>query len=130
MRYIKTKDGIYEVISEILDGEAYRVKVPRSKWDYDEDNGCYYEDSKIDAFHKKDVIKEADTIEELCDEMIMVSDFKKPLVSGNWNITRDITKTILIDSQKVGIKVYGGIWTDKGLMYVAKMNDEGKLCLI
>ena len=26
--------------------------------------------------------------------------------------------------------VYGAIWTDKGLIYVAKMNSEGKLCLI
>ena len=28
------------------------------------------------------------------------------------------------------IEIYGAIWTDKGLIYVAKMNDKGELCLI
>ena len=26
--------------------------------------------------------------------------------------------------------IYGAIWTDKGLIYVAKMNEESVLCLI
>ena len=26
--------------------------------------------------------------------------------------------------------IYGAIWTSKGLIYVAKMNDKGELCLL
>ena len=29
-----------------------------------------------------------------------------------------------------GDNVYGAIWTDKGLIYVAKMNDKGELELL
>lgn len=80
-KFIRTKDGVYETIREILDGEAYEVKVPQSRWDYDEDNHCYWEDSKIDGFNKKDVIKEADTIEELFmpNDLLVVGDDKNQM---------------------------------------------------
>ena len=32
--------------------------------------------------------------------------------------------------QRIEHQVYGAIWTDKGLIYVAKMNEDEELCLI
>ena len=34
------------------------------------------------------------------------------------------------EKDKEKVVVYGSIWTDKGLIYVAKMNDKGELELI
>ena len=36
----------------------------------------------------------------------------------------------LIDEKYKDIKLYGAIWTEWGLKYVAKMNDQGKLELL
>ena len=63
------------------------------------------------------ITKEADTIEELCDEFVgVVGNMHRQLTGTNiksWNDT-----------------VYGAIWTDKGLIYIAKMNNEGELELL
>ena len=78
-------------------------------------------------------IKQADTIEELCDEFVI----DNPL---NWRpfpfTTPDVDKVKLLLKNhpvsliKYNIKIYGAIWTDKGLIYVAKLNEKGELELI
>lgn len=73
-------------------------------------------------FSKSDIeiYKQADTIEELCDEFIGINDNEHQFLraipykcSNYWNNG-----------------VYGAIWTDKGLIYVAKLNNKGELELI
>lgn len=98
MKYIRTKDGV--IIKGTLNFE--------------------------DTEHF--ILKQADTIEELCDEFVWI---RKNNVLG-----------ILpsLDNRKYDIKtakkhldkfeIYGAIWTDKGLIYVAKMNDKGELELL
>ncbi len=73
--------------------------------------------------------KIADTIEELCDEFV-------------WNLKESNKRTVAnnifpfshikldLDKQFHNYELYGAIWTDKGLIYVAKMNDKGELELI
>lgn len=61
-------------------------------------------------------IKQGDTIEELCDCFVDYceeedSHFVSTAIQGNHEI-------------------YGAIWTDKGLIYVAKMNGEGEFELL
>ena len=85
-------------------------------------DGCILEKDKVlhnisKAFGVKDV-KEADTIEELCDEYV-VEDRDDFAVFHNLKLAK----------QTKGV-VYGAIWTDKGLIYVAKMNDKGELELL
>lgn len=66
-------------------------------------------------FVKAHAVKQADTIEELCDEFVIIAD-DKPYIrvpAGNTNF-----------------QTYGAIWTDKGLIYVAKMNEKGELELL
>lgn len=135
MKYIRTKDRIYEVVREIFNGKAYEVKLPKSEWWYDEDNKCYYEDSKFDSFHKKEVIKEADAIEELCDEFVihLISKETKQEYHYEYDDFRALTN-LQIKEGYVGEK-YGAIWF-KGengepiLKCVAKMNEKGEFELL
>lgn len=101
-RYIRTKDGVYE-------------------WD------C-----PIENLLGSEIIARADTIEELCDEFVYVSkqneDYEKnekPIIA----ITRKLTSLIKIANATNSV-VLGAIWTSKGLIYVAKMNENGELELI
>lgn len=74
--------------------------------EFTEDGKEYYKNSKI-----------ADNIEELCDEFVY-----KHLVFTEYE---DVLK-IAHDKQFI----YGAIWTDNGLIYVAKMNKKGELELL
>ena len=74
--------------------------------------------------YKNQIVQEADTIEELCDEFVIIKEHR-PV----------ITQLDYLDFQEhkqdlIGQKVMGAIWTDKGLIYVAKMNEEGVLELL
>ena len=102
MNYIRTKDGIYTL------SEAY--------WAGIED----------------EIIAQADTIEELCDEFVYENqEYKTPQkccqsYSGNWHDEQ--SSRLLTDDEVLTVK--GAIWTDKGLIYVAKMNEKGELELL
>ena len=70
------------------------------------------------SIKKKGIINQADTIEELCDEFV-VEDKDEFAIFHNFKLAK----------QTKGI-IYGAIWTDKGLTYVAKMNSKGELELL
>jgi len=109
MKYIRTKDG------RILESEI-------------NDN------RKSLGYEPIPFIKQAGTIEELCDEFVAVGiPFKTFIVD-----LKELKRTALdIHSfsracymQYKNCAIYGAIWTDKGLIYVAKMNDKGELELL
>ena len=87
--------------------------------------------SKISIDMAEEPIREAKTIEELCDEFV-VFDKEQPngkllYYKGFENLKKEF---IDFEKDKEKVVVCGAIWTDKGLIYVAKMNDEGDLELI
>lgn len=107
-KYIRTKYCIFEVNEN---GETYNGY------------GCKSKNGTI-KIHKKDIIKQADTIEELCDEFR----YKFCEGDGKWyDKDEDITGAL---SEKEILTIRGGIWTSKGLIYVAKMNEKGELELL
>lgn len=75
-----------------------------------------------------EIIKQADSIEELCDHFIVKYQNDYSIFSDFRDLKRhyDLYKQ---DYHRV-IGRYGAIWTDKGLIYVAKLNDKGELELI
>ena len=118
MKYLRMKNGIYE-------------KKPLEKH-LGKRKGKGYEI----VFKEQDIINQADTVEELCDEFVCEGYISKPclvelrrdnigidcLVKGtndDWFIPESTVETL-----------YGAIWTDKGLIYVAKMNEKGELELL
>ena len=74
------------------------------------------------------IVKQAETIEELCDEFVEES---TPLMKPS---IRKYNKKLFInnikDLSKYAYKIYGAIWTPKGLIFVAKMNEKGEFELI
>lgn len=83
-----------------------------------------YEHDDVSWF---DIIRQADTIEELCDEFVVMREGTKPH-------TADVPYfKIRMDSKYIsekGYEIRGAIWTDEGLIYVAEMNDKGELELL
>ena len=126
-KYIRTKDKVCKITEWQCDlsGEMFLVKA----------------DNKFgnDKVFVEDVIAEADTIEELCDEFVMCwLPLEKMKINerwiptqyerlGSWQKMRNIIIKEVIKTESV---LYGAIWTSKGLIYVAKMNDKGELELL
>lgn len=116
MKYIRTKDGkIYEVVDLTKMGN-YVVRV---KW--------YGEDVDTTIVFRDETIKSADTIEELCDTLV-VWEGKNLLTFITYNNVQMPRFKELV--KKHILTIYGAIWTDKGLIFVAKMNEKGELELL
>ena len=87
------------------------------------------ESKVIKCFTKKVILKTADTIEELCDKWVFDNKF------GEKNVIKDIDFCSLETMKRRFDKglitnVRLAIWTDKGLIFVARMNNKGELKLL
>ena len=105
MRYIRTKDKIIEVNNWYKKGYAYC-----------EEDGVW-----------KTPNQQADTIEELCDEFVVYD------IHKNKYLNFIHLKSLIGYCEENGLDktaIKGAIWTDKGLIYVAKMNEKGELELL
>lgn len=74
----------------------------------------------------------ADTIEELCDMFVGYIEINGNKEDLSIKMSDDLNDFNAIERfmfTKEG-ELYGAIWTDKGLIYVAKMNEEGELELL
>lgn len=110
--YIRTKDGIHSV--EVVTLSNGRIRYSLSN----EDSLISKED------FEKITIREADTIEELCDEFVGVDN----TCENGHQLLRAIPYKC---ANFWNGGVYGAIWVDgKGLIYVAKMNENGEWELI
>ena len=109
MKYIRTKNNLVLKVSDKITDKY----------------GTYYlyEDTKWFDFQ---IDKVADTIEELCDEFVVFGDIDRPYLTRHKFINKEWNKQYFIG----GKKLYGAIWTDEGLIYVAKMNEKGELELL
>ena len=116
MKYIRTKDGIYRGGEFYLDGldenlkPTFKIKV-RS------------------TITENEIVKKADTIEELCDEFVIVwKDYEyKHCIWEDLKELKLSYKDWQFDEME---NIFGAIWTEWGLKYVAKMNEKGELELL
>lgn len=118
MKYIRTKDGICD-LSVLYIQNCNLLKT-----------GC----KKLYDKLMSEKIKEADNIEELCDEYVAVGiPFRTFIVDLN-ELKRSgldihsFSRACYVQYKNCAI--YGAIYTDKGLIYVAKMNEKGELELL
>lgn len=84
--------------------------------------------------NKTSILKEANTIEELCDEFVIIfhteeEGYEKPAIIYN-EFPTFVMKNYLLSNPETKSICYGAIWADKGLVYVAKMNEKGELELL
>ena len=110
MKYIRTKDAIYKVRKPALDEYLW------------EDSTYVYGHEHI---KNSEIIEQADTIKKLCDEFVYISNLRTWL-----SPLKTLDGVYLFNKNETLLDVYGAIWTDKGLIYVAKMNEKGELELL
>lgn len=139
MKYIRTKDGrivdLEKFINEEKNTPYYKdfifeeiTKDGVLKWTAVGTEQNSMEDQigrrcHFSATLNNEVINQADTIEELCDEFV-VDKF------GEKDIYKEMSIGLIQKHIARNHKIYGAIWTYKGLIYVAKMNDKGELELL
>ena len=117
-KYLRTKDEILTIRTN-LNNQVFVV----------DSKGKWFEPEYIE----KDIIKEADTLEELLDCIVVDYGHYKHFMSKPFGcaIENIVKNDYSMKGIKEGtIKVYGAIWCKWGLKYVAKMDDKGELELI
>lgn len=115
-KYIRTESGIIYV-GDLIKDEYGNYCDPKN----------YETDMEVSNEY---IIKEADSIEKLCDGFAVVGYYKnKPLL---FNTLYEAQQFVYCNGcqDKDYIKIKGGIWTDKGFIYQAEINDKGGLELL
>lgn len=97
MKYIRTKNGIYEVKTKMIFNHIKEYRL-------------------------------ADTIDELCDCFVAIG--KKHYIWDKQHCLGLTFEQVKQSYSAYDFEIYGAIWTDDGLIYVAKMNANGELELI
>ena len=125
--YIRTKDWIYDTENLhyrwIENNKVYKVG-----WDVEKPT------------FEADIISQSENLEELCDEFVlhygdtMQTSIPIPWATyerrdDNWQKHKEKLISELKKAERKAT-VYGAIWTERGLIYVAKIDNEGKLVLI
>ena len=121
-RYVRTKDRVFELTGgwAFLDATIEQII----------NNEKAYETVQPPHFLKEvDIVKDADTIEELCDCYVIIDLRKNHFVVGSLDQTKELA-TIWTREGVKEYTIFGAIWTDKGLLYVANMNNNGELELL
>lgn len=78
----------------------------------------------FEAYVTSPFVEQADTIEELCDEFVIYETKFGPR-------SRYICPHIdIVEEYRKEYTIFGANWTDKGLIYVAKMNEKGEFELL
>ena len=119
MKYIRTKDGrVFDKSKETI---VFDILYPR---------GEELISRTIDL--KEDVLKQANTIEELCDKFVVYQPWTDScyLTAAEECIRSNIQANYYKNLGYENPTVYGAIWTDRGLIYVAKTNEKGELELL
>lgn len=79
---------------------------------------------------EREITKQADTIEELCDAVVVKYNYESlPKIIETLQNNKSQMINALKDNKDVQW-INLAIWTDKGLVYVAKINDKGELELL
>lgn len=124
--YIRTKDGVYDLENDDI------VKIDGK---YKE---CYVQkDTGDTCFKDIEILNQSENLEELCDEGVIEVKFSSTGYIAHFNKNIDELRRFLkyleecqpITKDEI-LNVYGAVWCEFGLKYVAKMNDKGELELI
>ena len=127
MKYIRTVNGVYDI-----DNASKYLTICNTEQEFDnlskKNSKCFYinTDKKVVCSKQNGqlivtpYIKSADTIKELCDEFVSR---ERIICKSRLKQTCEMLLTEKAD-------IYGAIWTDKGLIYVAKINGKGELELL
>ena len=133
--FVRTENGIYEVdklanVKSCITYDGSKIPeevIERANGFFIENNKLFYRDcwqTRLALPHEQVselglIVTKSDTLEELCDEFVGIDN----TCENGHQLLRAIPYKC-VNFWNGG--VYGAIWTDKGLIYVAKMNDKGE----
>lgn len=125
MKYIKLIDGRIVDVSLF---DEYQTNNEKGESVFDGfGNGKVY-------FPAEDILKQANSIEELCDEFVVWEESQGDPVSMSMSEKEQFEKikVVILLSMKAKMNCWLklAIWTDKGLIFVAQMNEKGVLELL
>lgn len=131
MKYVRTEYKICQI-----DKRVALCNIP--PWLQTGDEDKFYPDlsKKEEGVFENEILKEADTIEELCDKFMWIKHLDNETYRKFYEKIDTKNKVLIGDDSKLHyqpreeLEIYGAIWTDKGLIYVAKMNEKGELELL
>ena len=121
MRFIRTENG--RIVDRLSDFNCFKSHGTTGRYIV----RTLEDDNDLELwlkYNRTSVVKQANTIEELCDCKVYIPKNKNETPYLEYPCRK---YDYLNEKYEI---VYGAIWTDKGLIHVAKMNDEGELCLI
>jgi len=108
--YVRTKDGVYDTSKGLYTPSIKMYAIG------------------IKTIYEDDILKQAETIEELCDEFVAL--IQPDNYEEYGSLLSDYDDMVRLFKKYPKNIFYGAIWTKWGLKYVAKMNDKGELELI
>ena len=115
--YIRTKDGVYEVDENSKGNDCFLwVKTNEA--------------NIVQCVWLNCIINQSENLEELCDEFVICLKNTIPYTVDTFQrheLLRDRAKLFKFYGTDA---IFGAIWTNKGLIFVARMNDKGDLELI
>ena len=123
--YIRTEDNLYEITDkqyDILCGNLTEEEKENYKNITSFGMGSV-EEGTYKSILIKDIFKYSESLVELCDEFVLIERDAKPII---FKTLQGAINNKIYDDEII----YGCIWTNKGLIYVAKMNENGELELI
>ena len=106
--YIRTEDGVYKV-SHYNDWATHKRK-----------GATLIDEDKTSYIKNENIITQSENLAELCDVFVLIERNAKPII---FKTLQGAINNKIYDDETI----YGCIWTFKGLIYVAKMNDKGEL---
>lgn len=110
--YIRTKDGVYEVEQSQLEDDEEVVNCDCGQ------------------IGKLEIKRKSENLDELCDEFVIEYADGSKIISIHDNID-DFLREHKDEIESGYIKnVYGAVWCEWGLKYVAKLDDKGELHLL
>jgi len=112
-KYIRTEEGhIYEYVEQRIYPNQY-VKF-----------GIYRHN--LNSKYEQ-IIAQSENLAELCDGFVLVEKMREVTYHHKSSKFDDFKSIAMLDERYT---LYGAIWTDKGLIYVAKLNADGNLELL
>lgn len=122
MKYIRTEYSIFEIIKE---SNCYYGSQPRC-WSVKGFHELFKEDDKNFKEYRF-----SDSVKELCDVTVFVDKHgNHEIIYGSPEQQRTRIEEIIKMGVTEGDAFYGAIWTYKGLIYVAKLNEKGEFELL
>lgn len=122
MKYVRTKDGRVFLPNKI----AHEPIGINGEW---KAVACWYHGEPFDM--EKEIIKTSENLEDLCDEFVCDhNNGTRVMQSKECKPQFPFSEKSIDYLKRNNHTFYGAIWTDKGLIYVAKMNDKGELKLL